>query len=463
MTTKPAAAPETFTAQRMVREAVAALAGPPCADLAVEGAGSLPSAFPVTDLAVASIGTAGLALAGFLHTAGIGGRQVAVDRRLASFWFAASLRPQGWAPPPPWDPIAGDYACADGWIRLHTNAPRHREAALRVLGTAAAKEAVADAVREWPGDRLEDRIVAAGGCAAFMRSHAAWTASAQGSSVAAEPLIGWETLGTAPWAPACDPAKPLAGLRVLDLTRVLAGPVATRLLAALGADVLRVDPPDWDEPGIVPEVMAGKRGTRLDLREEAARTRFTRLMGGCDLLVHGYRPAALDGLGFGEARRREINPRMVEVTLDAYGWSGPWRARRGFDSLVQMSCGIAEAGMRRFGRDRPTPLPVQALDHATGYLMAAAALSALARRLRTGEVMRARLSLARTAALLMAHAAGDAAEPAPETAADLDPVAEATFWGPALRLKPPLAVEGVDLRPALPAMPLGSHDARWTV
>jgi len=451
------------TALAMVHDAVTALASPCGTGIAIEGTGSLPSAFAATDLAVASVGTAGLALADLLEAMNAGARQIAVDRRLASFWFASSLRPKGWTPPSPWDPIAGDYACVDGWIKLHTNVPAHRVAALRVLGCAADREAVAHAVDAWFAEELETAVVEAGGCAARMCTSAEWTASEPGRSVACEPLIAWETASaTQPWTiSAVDVARPLAGLRVLDLTRVLAGPVATRLLAALGADVLRIDPPDWDEPGLIPEVMAGKRGARLNLRGHAGSAALQRLMRSCDVLVHGYRPSALEGLGFGAARRAEINPRMVEVSLDAYGWNGPWSQRRGFDSLVQMSCGIAEAGMRHYGRDRPTPLPVQALDHATGYLMAAAALSALARRLRTGEVLRARLSLARTAVLLMNYAAYDETELTPETAADLDPADEGTFWGSAQRLKPPLSVEGVDLRPTLPAMPLGAHEAVW--
>jgi crotonobetainyl-CoA:carnitine CoA-transferase CaiB-like acyl-CoA transferase len=387
----------------------------------------------VTDLAAASIAAAGLAISELIARAGGVAPSVAVDRRLASFWFGTSLRPQGWAPPPPWDPIAGDYATSDGWIRLHTNAPHHRRAALNVLGVDADKNEVARAVAGWSGDELESAVVANGGCAARMRSLEEWAAHDQGRSVAAEPLIDIRvTEEGAAQGHFPDPSRPLKGLRVLDLTRVLAGPVATRFLAGYGAEALRIDPPDWDEPAVIPEVMPGKKTARLDLRKQGDRAVLLDLIGQSDILIHGYRSDALERLGLGAEVRRRMRPGLIDVSLDAYGWSGPWRARRGFDSLVRMSAGVAEAGMRRLARDRPTPLPVQALDHATGYMLAAAALLGLVTRLETGRGSQARASLARTALLLSLHSAAPDATPVrPEEAADLDDRIEETVWGSA--------------------------------
>ena len=417
----------------------------------VAPSGELPSIFAVAELATASMGAAAGELGAIL-----GAREVALDRRLAQLWFGTTLRPVGWSVPSPFDPIIGDYRAADGWVRLHTNAPYHRKAALSVLGCAAERDAVAAAVRAWDAGALEEAVVEAGGAAAEMRGLAAWASHPQGSAVAAEPLIAWEERGTG-----SRPVR-MEGLRVLDLTRVLAGPVATRFLAGFGADVLRIDPPSWDEPGTVPEVTLGKRCAGLDLREPDDRAAFERLLGKADLLVHGYRPGALAGLGYDGAALERLAPSAVEVTLDAYGWTGPWAGRRGFDSLVQMSCGIADEGKRRAGADRPVPLPVQALDHATGYLMAAAALRALRVCARDGRVLRARLSLARTAALLVSGGVREAGPGLdPETTDDRSPDGEETTWGPARRLVHPITLDGRGPHWPYPAGSLRRHEARW--
>jgi crotonobetainyl-CoA:carnitine CoA-transferase CaiB-like acyl-CoA transferase len=420
-------------------------------------AGSFSSVFAVSSLAAASIAAAGLAAADLAE-----GRRVSADRRLSSMWFAMASRPQGWTAPPLWGAIAGDYRGSDGWIRLHTNAPHHSAIAARALGCAEDRAAVTAATAAWPVHELEAKIVAAGGCAAAMRSAEAWAAHPQGAAVAAEPLLHLEKRAGERRPVPGPPDRPLQGVRVLDLTRVLAGPVATRFLAGLGAEVLRIDPPWWDEAAIAHEVTRGKTCARLDLREADQRARLIDLLRGADILIHGYRPGALDGLGLSAEARRSVTPELIDVSLDAYGWTGPWAGRRGFDSLVQMSCGVAEAGMRLLGRDKPTPLPVQALDHAQGYLLAASALRGLRHRATAGGGWRSRSSLARVATLLLQYP-GDPDAPglAPETEADLSETTEATPWGPLRWLKPPIEIDGAPLRWDLPAGPLGAGEAAW--
>ncbi|XYD07157.1 CoA transferase [Methylobacterium sp. NMS12] len=446
----------------ILAEALAALALPPgAADrLTITGTGSLPSGFPVTALATASIAAAGLAVSELLGRSGRA-PAVTVDRHLASAWFGTSVRPQGWTLPAAWDPIAGDYRAADGWIRLHTNAPRHRAAALAILDCPGEREAVAAAVAGASAEDLETAILRAGGCAAAMRDLDDWEGLDQGRAVRDEPLVSVAERPVqhpAPWRP--DPARPLAGIRVLDLTRILAGPVATRFLAGLGADVLRIDPPGWDEPSLAPDVTLGKVCTRLDLRRADDRQHFETLLAEADILVHGYRPDALERLGYGAARRLALNPDLIDVALCAYGWTGPWAGRRGFDSLVQMATGIAAAGQRWRQAERPVPLPVQALDHATGYLMAAASVRGLIARQREGRAVTARLSLARTARLLTDHP-GSAPGPAFDGVRDLDhaPEIEQTAWGPALRLHAPVGIDGAPLRWDRSAGPLGATEA----
>ncbi|MGY2291906.1 CoA transferase [Pseudomonas sp. SDO528_S397] len=437
--------------------------GLPRQPLSFTEAGALPSVFAVTELASASIAAAGQAVAQLVLQQTGRLPSVSVDRRLASFWFSSSLRPLGWQVPPLWDPVAGDYACADGWIRLHTNAPHHRAAAERVLGPVADRDAMARKVAAWNAAELEQAIVDAHGCAAQMRSWQAWQVHPQGMAVNQEPLIHQNTFATAcekPWLGTV--ARPLAGIKVLDLTRVLAGPTASRFLAGLGADVLRIDSPDWNEPGVVPEMTLGKRCARLDLKNPEDRKRFDQLLQQADILLHGYRANALEHLGYGEAALQSLAPGLIDVALNAYGWSGPWRNRRGFDSLVQMSSGIAQAGMQRNHADKPVPLPLQALDHATGYLMAAAAIQALSQRLKSGCGGSAMLSLARTAKLLVD--AGQVAEQPPlraEAPADQGLLVEQTCWGPAHRLLAPLTISGTPLQWQLPAGELGSHRPQW--
>jgi hypothetical protein len=460
--TEPTPSPQTSC--DLLRLLWSALGGPDRHLEAVEfcGTGDLPSCFPVSDFASACVGAAALAAAEAANPGGDPAR-VTVDRRLASLWYGFSIRPEGWTMPGPWDPIAGDYATADGWIRLHTNAPHHRQAALAVLGVVPEREAVAAAVARWQAARLESAVVERGGCAAAMHPSTQWKDHPQGHAVAAEPLVHRRDSGEDGRQPhRGTAARPLAGVRVLDLTRVLAGPVATRFLAGLGAEVLRIDPPGWDEPGVIPEVSLGKSCAHLDLREHGDVARLEALLADADIVVHGYRNGALDQLGLDADARRALRPGLVDVCLDAYGWTGPWAGRRGFDSLVQMSIGIAEAGMRAYGRDRPTPLPVQALDHGTGYLMAAAALRGLAARRRGDGGSLWRTSLARTGMVLSALGGpareGTLPPASPDDEAD---ALETTSWGPAHRLRPPASIAGVTFGWDRGASALGSADARW--
>ncbi|WP_433736846.1 CoA transferase [Pseudomonas putida] len=441
---------------------IQAALGLPPTSIPFTSTGALPSAFAVTDLACASIAAAGQATAELLHqqTGRLPGLDV--DRRLASFWFSSSLRPVGWSVPPLWDPIAGDYVAKDGWIRLHTNAPHHRAAAESVLGACADRAAMASKVKLWAKHDLEQAVVDAGGCAAEMRTWEQWQAHPQGQAVNAEPLIqltAHNPQNAKPWQGSV--AQPLAGIKVLDLTRVLAGPVASRFLAGLGADVLRIDPPTWNEPGVIPEMTLGKRCARLDLQDRADRSVFESLLKDADIVLHGYRADALERLGYGVSERQTLAPGLIDVSLNAYGWSGPWQNRRGFDSLVQMSSGIADAGMHWKLADKPTPLPVQALDHATGYLMAAAAIRLLAECLNNGRGGSARLSLARTAKLLIEHGPGTDQPLRAEDESDQGILVEQTPWGPAHRLHVPLKITGTPVQWAIAACELGSHRAQW--
>ncbi|HEV8296327.1 MAG TPA: CoA transferase [Acidimicrobiales bacterium] len=425
----------------------------------------LPSVYAVTSFAAASVATATLAVAG-LH-ARRNGRPVAdveVDRTLAcaAFRYESLFSPVGWELPALWDPVAGDYRARDGWIRLHTNYANHRAAALGVLGAEADRGAVARAVAGWDAEALEQSVVDAGGCAAAMSTTTAWASGAVAQAVAAAPPIA--VTRTDPQGARLGKrggTRPLDGVRVLDLTRVIAGPTCTRMLAAYGADVLRVDPPGFAEvPALVPETTAGKRCCALDLAEPSARSRFEALVAEADVVVHGLRPGALARFGFDKDSLRRIHPGLVTVALNAYGWVGPWRYRRGFDSLVQMSTGIAARGAELSGADHPVSLPAQALDHATGHLLAAATCNALARSLDDGAGTDVRASLVGTASLLIdcgEHGRPDGQPAWPD--AVFDPAT--TAWGPARRVRVPGAIDGCPPRLDVDAGPLGRHEAAF--
>lgn len=422
----------------------------------------LSSCWPVSDLAAASVAAAAAALSDLV---GLGEMSppISVSYRSGSLWFGWSIKPLGWHMRDPWDAIAGDYKARDGWIKIHTNAPHHRQAAMAVLKCDPTRQAVTHAIAQRDGEEWESAIVEAGGCAARLLSAEQWASHPQGRAVSSEPLIIWEEGARAPetaWQP--SPTRPLTGLRVLDLTRILAGPVATRFLAGYGAEVLRIDPPDWEEDAVAPEVTLGKRCARLDLKTEEGRDVFRRLLSTADILVHGYRKDALASIGFDASARQAIRPGLIDISLNAYGHGGPWENRRGFDSLVQFSTGIAAAGMDWRQSAAPVSLPVQALDHATGYLLAAAAIRALTARTTGAGHRTARLSLARTAKLLMDHR-GTPTDLEFEKAAARDYAVnlEQSAWGPAQRLLPPVAIEGAPMWWDRPASRLGSVSAAW--
>ena len=312
-------------------------------------------------------------------------------------------RVTGQPPSKLWSPLSGDHRAADGWVRLHANYPHHAAAIRATLGEDPAAEVARRTAVE-----VEEMVLAAGGAAAAMRTREQWLTDGPGSAIREEPLVAIEKLEeprvsrSAPASLASGPPElrfhdresharpvPLAGVRVLDLTHVIAGPVCGRVLAAHGADVLHVTPPDRPVLlDLLRDTDFGKRQCRTGLGEE-----LRALAAEADVLVQSYRPGSLARKGFSPEDLAALRPGIVVVSLSAYGHTGPWRERRGFDSLVQMACGIAAHA----GTDRPRPLPAQALDHGTGWLAAYGVLTALHRRATEGGSWHVRLSLARTA------------------------------------------------------------------
>ena len=316
----------------------------------------------------------------------------------AAFRSERYLRVDGRQPPGAWHPVSGFYRAGDGrWIQLHCNFPHHRDGVLRVLGCDGTREAVTVAVTGWKAAELEDALAAAGLCAGMVRAPDEWQLHSQAQAVAELPLFEIVQIGEAPAVAPGSGDRPLSGVRVLDLTRVIAGPVCGRTLAEHGADVLLVTAEHL--PSIEVHVMDfghGKRSARLDLRRADHAERLRSLIRSCDVICQSYRPGALAAHGLSAEELARLRPGIVYVTLSAYSHVGPWRERRGFDSLVQSVSGIAHEGGAAAGLDGPRHLPAQALDHATGYLAAFGAMVALARRAREGGSYLVRVSLAQT-------------------------------------------------------------------
>lgn len=360
----------------------------------------LPSSFAVGTAMQTSVAASALAAAECWRARSGEAQKVSVDMRAAAIAARSEryLTVDGGPAPELWDKIAGAYRGGDGrWVRLHTNFPHHRDGVLNILGCAHDKAAVTAALQGWTAFDFETACADAGLVVAAMRSFAEWDAHPQGRAIAALPLFDLERIGDAPAKPWPAGERPLAGLRILDLTRIIAGPVCGLTLAAHGADVMLVTSPQL--PSIAPLVIdtgRGKLSVSLDLTQADDRATFEALLRDADVVVQGYRPGGLAALGYGADDLARLRPGIVSVSLSAYSHEGPWAARRGFDSLVQTATGFNHAEAEAAGSDAPRPLPAQILDHATGYLMAFATMAALLRRAHEGGSWQVRLSLAQT-------------------------------------------------------------------
>jgi crotonobetainyl-CoA:carnitine CoA-transferase CaiB-like acyl-CoA transferase len=360
----------------------------------------LPSSFRVAAAAQASIAATGLAAAQIWKLRSGESQGVAVDmtHALVECRSERYLRVDGKPPPPAWDAIAGVYKTRDARIvRLHTNFRHHRDAVCKVLNCKPERDEVQAALMQWDAEAFEAAAYANGGVVAMMRSREEWSATPHGKALAELPVFSIEKIGEAAPKPWPAGQRPLAGLRVLDLSRVIAGPVAGRTLAAHGADVLLISGPDLPAiPWLTIDTGRGKLTGFAELRSEQGRSALRDLLAQADIFSQGYRPRSIAALGFSPEDAARISPGIVYVSLSAYGHAGAWAERRGFDSLVQTTTGFNHAEGQALGVDGPKELPAQMLDHGSGYLMAFGAMMAKARQSREGGSWHVRVSLAQT-------------------------------------------------------------------
>ena len=427
----------------------------------------LPSSFAVGTAAAATIGAAGLAAAE-LWRLWTGRRQnVSVDMRAAAVEFRSEryLRVDGKVPDEYHDDIAGLYRCGDGrWARLHTNLPHHCRGLLKLLGVPHDKAAVQRALDGMTAEALETAAAEAGLVVTACRSFAEWDAHPQGKAVAKLPAFAIEKIGEAPPQKRDPSDRPLSNVKVLDLTRIIAGPVCGRTLAAHGADVLLVTAQHL--ASMLPLVMdtgRGKLSTSIDLRAEEGRAALSALVPQADVFVQGYRPGAIAAHGFSPRDVARLRPGIVYASLCAYGHEGPWANRRGFDSLVQTASGFNIAEAEAFGSPRPKELPAQELDHATGYLLAFAVMTALKRQAEEGGSWHVRLSLAQTGYWLRQLGRIDGMTCPNPKFDDVRDCLEDTpsGFGRLTAVRHAAVMSETPARWARPSVPLGTHPPAW--
>ncbi|MFZ6656338.1 CoA transferase [Undibacterium sp. TJN19] len=430
----------------------------------------LPSTFQVGDIASATIAAQALMAAQLWQMRGGEKQEISIDRRhaLAMFKSDRYLKINGKPADDPWSKIAGYYQAGDGrWLQLHTNFPHHRDGVLAILQCTQNRAEVATAIQKWSAAELDQALAQAGMCAALVRTPQEWQAHPQAQAIASLPLLEVERVADGPPMPLKDHvgSRPLDGVRVLDLSRVIAAPVGARTLAQHGADVLAINAAHL--PNIAPLVMdtgRGKRSAQLDLRQREDQHILQQLISGADVFLQAYRPGALAQHGFSAEELCTQRPGLIYVSLSAYGHVGPWAQRRGFDSLVQSASGIAYEEGIAAGGAAPGKLPFQALDHATGYLVAFATMLALQKRAVEGGSWQVRVSLAQTGQWLQ----GMPRRGLHEHAAELRPEEISRFiqnsttsYGEMQAIAP---VEKMMLTPArfaLPASQLGSSKPEW--
>jgi crotonobetainyl-CoA:carnitine CoA-transferase CaiB-like acyl-CoA transferase len=435
---------------------------------------AVPTPFKVGVAGAATIAAAGLAAAQLWEQRTGRRQKVAVDVRqaTASMRSGTYMKLGDGALSHARNSIMGTYPTKDGrWSYLHCNFPNHRAAALKVLGVSEEdRGAVAKAVATWNALDLEEAILANKGAGGMVRSAEEWKTHPQAAAIAALPLLEIEKIGDAPVAPLPKGDRPLSGIRVVDITRVLAGPTCARTLAEHGADVMKITAAHLPNLGYQEwDTGHGKLSAQLDLRDPSQLETLRGLIGQADVFSQGYRPGTLGARGLSPEELARLRPGLVYVSLSAFGHKGPWASRRGFDTVVQTVSGITLRQGALFPGKEPGPqfYPLSAIDYCTGYLMAMGAMLALAKRAQEGGSWLVRISLAQVGKWLVdlgevpeSELKGIPAEFSPEELERWSMVTE-TPKGLLKHLRPAAQLTETPARWARPSVPLGYHQPVW--
>ncbi len=433
----------------------------------------LPTPFRISETSTAALAAVGLAAADLWELRTGRQQEVAVNARQAT----ASLRSgkymhlDGAHVSTERNAVMGVYPAKNGrWSYLHCNFPNHRAAALSVLGVPEDREAVRKAVAQWDALELEEAIIAAKGAGGMVRTMDEWAKHPQAAAIASLPLLEIIKIADSPPEPLPEGKRPLSGIRVLDLTRVLAGPTCARTLAEHGADVLKVTAAHLPNIGYQEyDTGHGKLSTQLDLRQSKDFETLRSLVREADVFSQGYRPGTLGARGLSPEALAELRPGIVFVSLCAFSHVGPWASRRGFDTVVQTVSGITNRQGELFPGATPGPqfYPVSAIDYLTGYLMAFGAMVALARRTHTGGSWLVRISLAQVGRWLVERGQVPGADlngvPSEFTPAELErwTMTSDTPMGRLRHLAPVVRLSETPPRWARPSVPLGYNQPVW--
>jgi crotonobetainyl-CoA:carnitine CoA-transferase CaiB-like acyl-CoA transferase len=446
--------------------AAAHIESPAGHNVTIDGADPVfPTPFPVGEAAATAIALCGAAAAEIWRLRSGRRQSVTLDVRsaAASLLSFALQRVDGAAQEreSAANPAVALYECADGrWIHLHGSFPKLKKPTFEVLRCQESAEAIGVAVREWKAQDLEDALAAVGTCGAMVRSPEEWLAHPQGAALAGLPAVEITKIGEAPPQPLLAGDRPLAGIRALDLTRVLAGPACGRTLAEHGAEVMLVNSPKV--PNFAPFVIDtshGKLSAHVELDEAKGRRTMQELIRGADVFCQGYRSGAMESRGLGPEEVAAMRPGIIYVSINCYGHVGPWRQRPGWEQLAQSVTGIAAV---QGSMERPQLIPAAACDYTTGYLAAYGVMTALARRATEGGSWHVRASLCQTA--MWFTRLGAVCDPAAATGvgdvADLMMETETAF-GRLSHLRPVVRMSETAARWDRPTAPLGTHAAVW--
>jgi len=362
--------------------------------------------------------------------------------------------------------IHGFYVCGDGgWLQIHANYPAHRSGVIKALDCEASANGVQKILNTMKTIEAEKYLSDTGLPVGMMRTLDEWEAHPQGMAVSNLPVMEIKRIGDAKELNfTTNPLRPLEGVRVLELTKVLAGPSIGRTLAEHGADILWINDPHLDViDGLVIDMSRGKRPAHLDLNKKNDRNKFVDLTKTTDIFIQGYRPGSIEAKGFSPETMAEIRPGIICVELSAFSHLGPWECKRGFDSIVQTVSGIGREGGKAADIEGMIHMPCQALDHGTGYLGAFGAMIALLRQRNEGGSWLVRVSLAQTGQWLKSLGRLDEVNskdiPESEVTDYLQetssPFGKVSFTKPAAQLSETPAYW------SLPPSPFGTFEPRW--